>query len=244
MKKRRAVPTKKKVRSKKTTSKQRPVLLINFKCYEKGSAEHAVTLAKTCAKVAKEHSHIDILLAVQTADLYRVAQAVKLPLFAQHIDAIEPGPFTGHISPSTVKAAGASGTLLNHSEKRLSLEEIEDTIHAAQKSNLWTVVCAADSDVTRILASLHPTMLAIEPPELIGGEVSLATAHPELITDIVTIVRDIDPKVRVLVGAGIKNAADVKTALKLGAAGVLISSHIVQAKDPGSVLKELARACR
>ena len=46
-------------------------------------------------------------------------------------------------------------------------------------------------------------------------------------------------KMKFLVGAGIHTKEDVKVAMKLGAAGIAISSAITKAKNPGKKLKEL-----
>ena len=50
-----------------------------------------------------------------------------------------------------------------------------------------------------------------------------------------------DPKVAVLCGAGVKTGDDVKTAIDLGAKGVLLASGVVKAKDPEAVVRDLIR---
>lgn len=231
-------------KTKKSAKKQKPIILINFKCYEEGTAHNAVKLAKVCETVAKENTHVDIILAVQAADIFRVSQEVSLRVFAQHIDAIEPGPHTGHTSALTIKEAGAAGTLLNHSEKRLTVDATEDALREAKYHGLDVVVCASDTAIGTALAELLPDMIAIEPPELIGGNVSVSTARPETILDAVKHITNTRIPIPVLVGAGITNSADVKKALDLGAAGVLVSSHIVRAKNPEKVLRDLVKACK
>jgi triosephosphate isomerase len=51
----------------------------------------------------------------------------------------------------------------------------------------------------------------------------------------------VNPKVRVLCGAGITNGEDVKAALKLGAEGILVASGVVKAEDQYMALLDLAR---
>ena len=58
----------------------------------------------------------------------KVAEAVEIPVFAQHIDPIKPGNSTGHILAESVKEAGAVGTLINHSERQLKLIDIDAII--------------------------------------------------------------------------------------------------------------------
>ena len=45
-----------------------------------------------------------------------------------------------------------------------------------------------------------------------------------------------------IVGAGVKSAADIKVALGLGAEGFAIASSIVKADDPRAKLEELVGA--
>ena len=94
-------------------------------------------------------------------------------------------------------------------------------------------------DEARALAALNPTMIAVEPPELIGGDISVTSADPEIISATVAAVKEVNPNVRVLCGAGVKNGADVAAAIELGAEGVLLASGVTKASDPGYVLLDL-----
>ncbi|MEK6964027.1 MAG: triose-phosphate isomerase [Nanoarchaeota archaeon] len=213
----------------------RLVVIINFKTYEQATGKNAVKLAKICEQVAKS-SKADIRIAVQPTDLAAVVKAVKIPVYAQHIDSYSYGKFTGFITAEAVKAAGAKGTLLNHSEHRLKLDEVEDCVKRAKKLGLVTVLCANDPLIGQALATLKPDFIAIEPPELIGGTISVSEAEPEVIKD---IVKRIGKKERILVGAGVHTGKDVHVAHQLGAAGVLLASGVTIAKDPRKVLKNL-----
>ena len=67
-------------------------------------------------------------------------------------------------------------------------------------------VCrAADVEEAKALAKLNPTYIAVEPPELIGGDISVTTADPAIVSDTVAAVKSVQPKVRVLCGAGVKS---------------------------------------
>ena len=76
--------------------------------------------------------------------------------------------------------------------------------------------------------------MIIEPPELVGGKISVSKAKPELIEKIKRKI-----KMRFLVGAGIHNKQDVETAMRLGASGIAVSSAITKSKNPGKKLREL-----
>jgi len=89
------------------------------------------------------------------------------------------------------------------------------------------------------IAYLNPDFIAVEPPELIGGTVSVSDAKPEIISSSVKAVKLINNKIKVLCGAGIHNKDDVKKAIKLGAEGVLVASGIVKAENQKTALRDL-----
>ncbi|RJQ15528.1 triose-phosphate isomerase [Candidatus Woesearchaeota archaeon] len=214
-----------------------PVIIVNFKTYKESTAETAVKLAKICEKVAKKTKK-NIIVAVQHSDIYRVSQAVKIPVFAQHVDTITAGAHTGHILAETVKQNGAVGTLINHSEHTLALEVIQQTIARAKEAGLFTVVCAHDAKLAEKIAKFSPGCIAVEPPDLIGGKVSVSTAKPELIKNTVEKVNKV-AAIPVLCGAGVQNSQDVKIALQLGSKGILLASGVVKAENPEQVLLDL-----
>lgn len=223
------------------TKLRTPIILINFKTYAEATGKKALKLAETAAKVSLE-TEICIGLAPQLTDLASVARLVALPVFAQHIDPITPGSFTGHVLPESVKEAGATGTLINHSERRLRLADIDTAIRRAREAGLISVVCANNPDVSAAVAALKPQMLAVEPPELIGTGIPVSKAKPKVVSGTVKLVKEINSDVVVLCGAGISKGEDVHAALKLGTEGVLVASAIVKAKDPYTVLLEFAEA--
>ena len=218
-----------------------PIILINFKAYAEATGKKALKLAETAAKVSLE-TEICIGLAPQLTDLASVARLVALPVFAQHIDPITPGSFTGHVLPESVKEAGATGTLINHSERRLKLADVDAAIRRTREVGLVSVVCANNPDVSAAVAALKPEMLAVEPPELIGTGIPVSKAKPEVVSGTVELVKEINSDVVVLCGAGISRGADVHAALKLGTEGILVASAVVKAKDPYTVLLEFAEA--
>ena len=211
-----------------------PIIIVNFKTYEQATGEKAVELAKICEKVSKE-KNVEIAVAVQETDIYPVSHSVSIPVLSEHVDGVEFGSHTGMILPEAVKDAGAVGTLLNHSEHRLRIDLIASSIKRAKETGLITIVCANTPEVGEAIAELEPDVVAIEPPELIGGEISVSQAKPEIITE---SVNKIDKPV--LVGAGIKTGEDVKKAIELGAKGVLLASGVTKAENPEEVLNELA----
>ena len=220
-----------------------PLILINYKTYIQATGKRAVELAKAAERVYKE-TGVCIAVAPQFVDLAKVAEAVEIPVFAQHIDPITPGAHTGHVLPEAVKEAGAVGTLLNHSERRLRLDVIEEAIRRAHEVGLHVMVCANVPAVAAAVAALKPDSIAIEPPELIGTGIPVSKAKPEVVTGTLEAVRRVNPEVPVLCGAGITTGDDVYAALKLGTKGVLLASGVVKAKDWYKAIADLAQAAR
>jgi len=215
-----------------------PLIIVNFKTYKEATDERAVRLARICYSVAKK-TKTNIAVAVQNTDIYQISKAVKIPILSEHIDPITYGAHTGHILPEAVKKGGAAGVLINHSEDRLKLEEIKKTIERAKESKLKTVVCAATTKMATEITRFNPDFIAIEPPELIGGDISVSKARPSLITNTIKAVHKIR-KIPILCGAGIKTKEDVEKAYQLGVKGILVASGIIKAKNPEKILKEFA----
>ncbi|NHJ85085.1 MAG: triose-phosphate isomerase [Asgard group archaeon] len=220
-----------------------PLILVNFKTYLQSTGENALKLAKICEQVSDE-TGICIAIAVQAVDIRLIASEVSIPVFSQHIDPIEQGSNTGQILIEAIKEAGAVGTLINHSERKIKLVSIDTVIELAKKHGLFTCVCASTPKIAGAIAALNPDCCATEPPELIGSGISVSTAKPEVITATVEKIDKINSKVVPLCGAGITNAEDVKKALELGTKGILIASGIVKAQDPYKVLTEMAQVSK
>ncbi len=215
-----------------------PIVAINFKTYGQATGKGALEIAKAAERVWKD-TGVTIVVAPQLVDLRMVAENVEIPVFAQHIDPIKPGSHTGHVLPEAVKEAGAVGTLLNHSENRMILADLEASISRAKELGLITMVCSNNPAVSAAVAALKPDYVAIEPPELIGTGIPVSKAKPEVITDTVKLVKNVNSEVKVLCGAGISTGEDVKKALELGTVGVLLASGVTKAKDPEKAIRDL-----
>lgn len=214
------------------------ILLINTKAYKQGTGEKAVKLAKICKKLSKT-AKCEIILSVQPSDIPGASRHAKT--FAQHVDGVEPGSHTGHVLPESVKLAGAKGTLLNHSERRIDFKQIRLALERARANKLAVVVCVPYTVMVRKVAKMRPDFIAIEPPELIGSGIPVSKAKPYVVSKAVEIAKKAKPRVPVLCGAGISSGDDVKAALKLGAEGVLLASSVVKAADQEKAIKDILR---
>jgi triosephosphate isomerase len=211
---------------------EKPILIINLKTYPEGTGKLALKLLKASEAVGGAEGNV--ILAAQAVDLRMLTKKAKLPIYVQHVDAVDEGNRTGHITPQAAKDAGATGTLINHSEHRIPEVQISKTIELCKKYGLTTVVCAENPEEAEKLAKYTPDYIAIEPPELIGGDISVSKAKPEVITNTVNRV-----SLNVLCGAGVKTKEDAKIAVKLGSKGLLVASGIVKAKQQKKAIKEL-----
>ena len=216
------------------------LMVVNVKAYSQGIGEEAVKIAKIMESIGNEFG-VRMIIAVQSSDIYRVANSSKIDVFAQHVDAITPGSHTGWILVDAVKLAGAKGSIINHSEHRLKIDEIYESVNTLRKHGMESIVCASSHDIAKAIASFEPDYIAVEPPELIGGDISVTKAKPEVISRSVKEVQKISNS-KVLCGAGIKSGEDVSRAIELGADGILVASGVVKAEDREKVIKEMAEA--
>lgn len=212
-----------------------PIIIVNLKTYEQGFGKNALKLAKALEETDKDR----VAVAASALDLNMLVKNTNIPILAQHIDPITFGSNTGFILPEGVKEMGAVGTLINHSEHRMKLADIEASIKKAKELDLITILCTNNIKTSIAGSILEPDFVAVEPPELIGGDISVSKAQPEIIKGSVEAVKKVAPNVKVLCGAGVKDGEDVRIALELGAEGVLLASGVVKSKDPKTVMIDL-----
>lgn len=214
-----------------------PLIVVNFKTYATAMGQKAVDLAQAMERASKDH--VRMIAVVSAFDLHAVKQAApSLEVWSQHLDPVGQGSFTGWLQPINAIERGAQGTIINHAEHKVDIEHVQQLMEQLP-DEFPMCACAADVNEAHQLAELGPTFIAVEPPELIGGDISVTTADPAIVSDTVNAVRAINPHVRVLCGAGVKDGKDVKTAVELGAHGVLLASGVTKASDVDAVLADL-----
>ncbi|UTF52948.1 triose-phosphate isomerase [Natronosalvus rutilus] len=208
-------------------------VLINLKTYPCDP----VAVAEA-ARDVDETTDARIAVAPQATHLERVAET-GVETWAQHVDPIDYGSNTGHTLAEAAADAGAVGTLINHSERRLKLADVDGAIRAAERAGLETVVCANNPAQIGAAAALAPDAVAVEPPELIGTGTPVSQADPDVVEDAVDAAARVDEDVTVLCGAGISTGEDVVAAADLGSSGVLLASGVAKADDPAAALADL-----
>jgi len=219
--------------------RMKPIIALNLKVYAESLGGNGAELYKHAAEVSLL-TGVRVIVAPQAVDL-RAAAQICTDVFAQHVDANVQGAFTGTLTVEAIKAAGCKGSLVNHSEHRVPEERIAATIARLKEAGLESMLCTKDAEESARLAKYEPTFIAVEPPELIGSGISVSTAKPEVVSGTVEAVAKVNAT-PVLCGAGVSNASDVKKAIELGAAGVLLASAYVKANDPKALLQSMAEA--
>ena len=216
-----------------------PIIIINFKLYKEASGEKALSLAKIVEGVSEE-TGVEMAVAPNVVDLKDVASRLGSEVYAQHVDPIPYGAYTGRVPPQYLKEVGVDGSLINHSERVLDDETIRRSLDLLRTLDLKSVLCAATPEIfMRILGpNVKADAVAIEPPELIGTGRAVSKYKPEIIEYAAEAIQAFDTPL--LCGAGIVSGEDVKRAMELGAEGILVASGVVKAKDPAGVLRDFA----
>lgn len=211
-----------------------PFFEIGPKAYLYG--EDMLKLARVIDKVAIKYD-VDIIVTPQYTDIKLLADNTeRILVFAQHMDYLPVGRGLGSVLPESVKAAGAKGVMLNHAEKPLTMEEIKLTIARADEVGLATIVCADTVEDIKEIAKMSPNLIVAEPTDLIGTG---TTSDENYVLDTIKTVRDINPDIMVLQGAGISNGMDVYNTIKLGAQATGSTSGIIKADDPYAMVEEM-----
>ena len=212
------------------------LVVVNFKTYE---SAHGIAAEELALIMERIETGARMIAVVSAFDLSAVVSAApNLEIWTQHLDPINFGSNTGWLHPETAIQRGAKGTLINHAEHKVSIEHIAMLLDSVPEG--FTVcACAADIDEARSLSALQPDYVAVEPPELIGGEISVTTADPEIVSGTARAIREISEDVGILCGAGVKNGQDVLKAIELGTSGVLLASGVTKVKDAVAALNDL-----
>lgn len=209
-------------------------LFINFKAYEESTGQRALNLIRSIEREIGNNP--SLILVVNPLDSMIETTLKK---YIQSAEPLTSGPYTGHIPVALMRNYGYSGIMLNHSENKLDPENIKKSIKMARDHGLRCLVCAADQEEVKRIIPLEPDYIAYEPPELIGGNISVSTEKPEIIEAVAHMLNE--TKIALIVGAGIKNNSDIRISKQLGAEGVLISSGVVKSPDPIRVIVEMIK---
>ena len=205
------------------------MIVINFKNYKAGKS--VLELAKKIGKSLPK-----AIVALPDLNIKEISEKTNLTVYGQHVESKEGKRNTGFILPESMKKSGAKGSLLNHSEHKISIKEIKETIKECKKLHLKLIVCASSLRESKEIKKLKPFAIAFEDAKLIGTGKSITKYNPESIKKFVSLLKN--TSIIPLCGAGINSVEDYHESLKLGCKGVLIASAIANSKNPEKFLKE------
>ena len=216
------------------------MFIINCKNYEEISGDKIKKFIKIAEQVSKKYK---IKIAISPPQhLIGLVVNSSIPILAQHIDDSKIGSTTGYIIPELLKKSKVKGSLINHSEHRISSKEIEKLVVKLKELKMISIVCVKDVAEVKKYLKINPDFIAIEPPELIGSGKAISTEKPDLIQKAARIVNDSKNKTKLLCGAGIVSGEDVAKSIELGSKGILVASGIIKAKNWNKIISEFAKA--
>ena len=216
------------------------MFVINCKNYEEISGDKIIKFVKTAEKISKKYK-VKIAISPPQHLVGLVANS-SIPIFAQHIDDSKIGSTTGFIIPELLKKSKVKGSLINHSEHRISSKEIEKLVSKLKELKMTSILCVKDVAEVKKYVKLNPDYIAIEPPELIGSGKAVSKEKPDLISKAAEAVKNAKNNTKLLCGAGIVSGEDVSKAIELGSKGILVASGIVKSKNWNSIMSEFAKS--
>ena len=216
------------------------MFVINCKNYEEISGDKIIKFVKTAEKISKKYK-VKIAIAPPQHLIGLVANS-SIPILAQHVDNSKVGSTTGFVIPELLKKSKVKGSLINHSEHRISNNDIQKLVLKLKELKMISIVCVKDVAEAKKYSKLNPDYIAIEPPELIGSGKAVSKEKPELITKAAKAVKSEKNNTKLLCGAGIVSGEDVAKAIELGSKGILVASGIIKSKDWDKVITEFAKS--
>ena len=113
----------------------KPLVVVNFKTYSSASASTAEVLAQKMEQVS--NSNARMVAVVSAFDLYSVSNLCdNLEVWSQHLDPVGQGSFTGWLEPQTAISRGAQGTVINHAEHKVSIEDVKKLL-SLELTGVW-----------------------------------------------------------------------------------------------------------
>src|SRR5262252_793897 len=161
-----------------------PFIAGNWKMFK--TVHEAVLFVKELRSAVKDVSDVEIAVAPPFTAVHAVAEAARntnIGVAAQDLYFEREGAFTGEVSPTMIKEAGAEFAIIGHSERRRLFGETDATVNrkvmAAIAAGLTPIVCVDETlavlerqikdGLDRITgAELSELVIAYEPVWAIG----------------------------------------------------------------------------
>ena len=143
---------------------RKPIIAGNWKLNK--TVREAIEFVTMLKRLITDFQHVDVAVCPPYTAIAEVAEVLaesEIKVGAQDIFWEEKGAFTGEVSASLVKEAGASFAIVGHSERRQFFHETHETVNrkakAALKSGLVPIVCVGENLQQR---EAHRTFQVIE----------------------------------------------------------------------------------
>lgn len=127
-----------------------PFLAANWKMFK--TVHEAVVYAKELRALVKDLSDVEIVVVPPFTAIHAVAEAVRntpIGVGAQDLYWEREGAFTGAVSATMIKEAGAEYVIVGHSERRRLFGETDDTVNrkvmAALAAELTPIACIGET---------------------------------------------------------------------------------------------------
>jgi triosephosphate isomerase len=127
-----------------------PFLAANWKMYK--TVQEAVAYAKELRSLVKPLTGVEVIVAPPFTALHGVAEACRntiVTVAGQDVHWEREGAFTGEISPSMLKEAGAESVIIGHSERRRLFGETDAIVNrkatAVIQAGLYPIVCIGET---------------------------------------------------------------------------------------------------
>lgn len=211
-----------------------PYFETGVKCYIYG--DQVFEYALQCEKMAEKYD-LDIIFIAPDTEIRRIRENTKrLIILSAYMDPIRPGRGMGMVLPEALKAAGADGVVMNHSEKPMSVNAIKTNIDRCNELDLLSFVCADSLIEAEAIAKMHPDIMNPEPTECIGTGKAVGMDY---VLSCIERIKAIDENILVEPAAGISCGQDVYNFIYAGADAAGAASGILNAADPYAMLEEM-----
>ncbi|MDR1012618.1 MAG: triose-phosphate isomerase [Coxiellaceae bacterium] len=232
------------------------------------------------ANVLREKLHsnraitkLEVIIAPPYTALSKIADILRdssLKISAQDMFWEDFGAFTGQISASMIKDAGATHVIIGHSERRQFFHETDTEVNkkivAALKHDLIPIFCIGETLIDReerrvketitaqitnglsniVRDDITKIVIAYEPVWAIGTGI---TATPEQAEEVHTIIRELLTKkigesyanvIRIIYGGSVKPSNAMELLSKPNIDGVLVGGASLKAEDFIGIIKNIA----
>jgi triosephosphate isomerase len=207
------------------------MLLINFKNYSSAFNQGEV-LASKIEELSKEYS-LKLFFSPPVPTLCKYTS--NTCVISQHVDFGVGPKTTGLVTAEDLSMMGVKATLLNHSEHNVNVSVVESTINECKKNGVDVMLCFKNIGELDLFTKFDPTYYLYEPSSLIGGTDSVVEKEPEVILKI----REVLPKGKFFIGAGINSESDFIKAYEMGVDGIGLASIVMASDNPLEKLTQI-----